>query len=579
LSVKEVQTVLEKDKIQRDDEVNAKQKALAKFKRDNVAMANETDRAAVLSKSLGALSEKLTEAQVAQTQADLNYRDALEVSNDPEKIQKFVAALQDNGKLPRNTEADEARQEKRKLEEEKLDLVEKLGPKSPMVLDQDAKIKALDPDTIEADADQRIFKRHFASCAEILDSSDKLVTSLKEKYDQQQQESTKLNLELADYQRQQSDLEADAQRAERLDEQAESKMKAISIGQDYGPVKVQVLEQARPAFEPVRPQKMSVFGIAMGMGLVVGFSGILACDWMDTRMRSPEQVHADMTVPVLGTVPRIPGGKSVSLAGRQVMLDPMSEVAEGFRSIRTALYFGMHDGRARTILVTSPISGEGKTTLVSNLAISMAQAGRRTLILDADFRKPTQHVVFGLSGEVGLSSVLSGSATLADAIHHTDIDRLDVLPCGPIPMNPSESLNSHGFQQLLDGLSDEYDCVLLDSAPVVPVTDARILAAICDLTLLVLRAEQSTRKTSIYARNSLYSVGAEIAGIVLNDVNHWHGAGYSTYGYHSRYSRNGADAEIAADPVIERMPALTRASQIALATPPATKAKIKRTKK
>ena len=530
----------------------------------------------MINQSLSTLSTDLTKAQDEVADAEFRYNAAFAVSNDPDKIQSFVATLRYNGQLPPNTELEEASQELHQLKKQKSEMGSNHGPNYVPLQELNAQIDAIHLDKIEADSNLTAFKAYFASCAQLLAIKKASLQQRKDSYDQQQQAATKLTMELADYKHNEADLEADAARAQRLDDQADGHVKEISVGQDIGLAKVQVLETAKPSFEPVRPQKSTVLGIALGMGMILGLSGIVACDWMDTRLRSPDQVLADLTVPVLGTVPRIPGGKNIIISGRQVMLDPMSEVSEGFRSIRTALYFGMHDGRARTILVTSPMPGEGKTTLVSNLAISMAQAGRRVLILDADFRKPMQHVVFGISSEVGLSTVLAGGASIAEAIRRTPIDRLDVLPCGPVPMNPSESLNSQGFQQLLNGLADEYDCVILDSAPVVPVTDARILAAICDLTLLVLRAEQSTRKTSIYARNSLYSVGAEIAGIVLNDVSVWGGPSYANYSYRSRNPQTGTSADLSNDAGLPRMPELTRAAQIALVPNPPVKGNAKR---
>jgi capsular exopolysaccharide synthesis family protein len=546
-TVAETERVLETEKSHRDEEVRAKLDALSRYKRDNAGLAAESAQSAVISQALATISEKLSKAQLDLDEAEVNLDAARAVVGDPDRIQQFITGLRSSGDLPPNVELEDAQQSLRLLLQQKSANSGNYGPNSPYMKDLDAKIASIQLDKVEADSNLRTFKTYLASSAARVESKKLLVGRLKADYDQKQNASNQIASKLADYKRVEGDLEAEVARAERLDEKAEANVKELSIGKEIGGVKVEVLEPAKPSFDPVRPQKMTVLGIAVAMGMVLGFSGIVACDWMDTRLRSPEQVMSDLTVPVLGTVPHIHGGKNVALSGRQVMLDPMSEVAEAYRSIRTALYFGMQNDRARTILVTSPMPGEGKTTLASNLAISMAQAGRRTLILDADFRKPMQHVVFGFSGDLGLSSVLSGQASIGEAIHHTSIDRLDVLPCGPVPLNPSESLNSHGFQQLLDELSDEYDCVVLDSAPVVPVTDARILAAICDLTLLVLRAEQSTRKTSVLARNSLYSVGAEIAGIVLNDVSSWRGAGYSTYSYRSRRPQNGIMPELATD--------------------------------
>ena len=208
----------------------------------------------------------------------------------------------------------------------------------------------------------------------------------------------------------------------------------------------------------------------------------------------------------------------------------------------------MPHGTAKTILVTSPSPGDGKTTLASNLAVAMSQAGNRVLLLDADFRKPMQHRIFDLPGKTGLSTVLAGDTPLDQAIVQTNIAGLHVLPCGPIPANPSEILNSQMFADVLDELIARYDHVILDSPPVMPVTDARILAASADATLLALRAEKTTRKGAVYARDVLRSVGARFLGIVVNDVPRRKGVyGYYytdadtyTYGYTTSGRRNGS---------------------------------------
>ena len=219
-----------------------------------------------------------------------------------------------------------------------------------------------------------------------------------------------------------------------------------------------------------------------------------------------EEIKQLLGLPVLGVVPHMVARTPVQ-RGMQLHLDPMSDVAEAYRTIRTAVYFGVPAGITKTLLVTSPSPGDGKTTLVSNLAVAMAQAGNRVLLLDADFRKPAQHKIFELEKSTGLSSLLAGEVNLDSAIKRTEVNGLEVLPCGPIPANPSEILNSQMFADLLEQLSERYDHVLLDSPPVVPVTDARILAASCGATLLALRAEKTTRKTASYARDVLRGVG------------------------------------------------------------------------
>jgi len=208
-----------------------------------------------------------------------------------------------------------------------------------------------------------------------------------------------------------------------------------------------------------------------------------------------------------------------------------SAVAEACRTIRTAIYFGAPKDRCRTVLVTSPASSDGKSTMASNLAITMAQAGKRVLLVDADLRLPTQHAIFGIRHEYGLSSVLDGKVTLDQAVQPTAVSGLEVLPCGPKPSNPAEVLNSSMFNELLEVLSERYDQVIIDSPPVMGIADARIIAAACDVTILVLRADKSTRRMSELARDGLGSVGANLLGIVINEVEPSDGNGYGYHGY------------------------------------------------
>ena len=189
------------------------------------------------------------------------------------------------------------------------------------------------------------------------------------------------------------------------------------------------------------------------------------------------------------------------------------------------------------MLITSPAPGDGKSTFVSNLAIAMAQTGKRVLIVDADFRAPMQHRLFGLKDRTGFATVLGGEHQLDQVIQRTEVEGLDVLPCGPIPNSPAEMLNDPSFSDKLNDLADMYDMVLLDSPPVTAVTDARIIAACADVTLLVIRPTASTRKQAIEARDGLRSVGARLIGIAINGVRPGSHFGGPT-GYYARSSRN-----------------------------------------
>jgi capsular exopolysaccharide synthesis family protein len=190
------------------------------------------------------------------------------------------------------------------------------------------------------------------------------------------------------------------------------------------------------------------------------------------------------------------------------------------------------------MLITSPAAGEGKSTLVSNLAIALANAGQKTLILDADFRKPTQHVIFGLDPhERCLSHVFTGTMTLAAAVQPSGIEGLHVLTGGFGISNPAEVLNSQHFAHLLTCLTEVYDRIVIDAPPVTVVTDAQILGALCDGTVLVLRADKSARRVALHAIDALQSVGARLLGVVVNEVSKsGHRYGYYYDRYHRYYS-------------------------------------------
>lgn len=336
---------------------------------------------------------------------------------------------------------------------------------------------------------------------------------------------------ITEYSIMQSDWEKAKSRCDILDKRIEE----LSATEDVGALNISILEVAQPTVKPSKPQKARVMAIAMVLGLMFGGGLALLRDFMDHKFRSSEEIGNILGIPVLGSIPSMSQEQSVSERGQKVYLDSSSRVAEAYRTIRTAVFFSVPPSEAKTLLVTSPAPGEGKTTLVSNLAIAMAQAGQKTLVLDADFRKPMQHSIFKISQERGLSSVLTGAATLEEAIQTNVIDGLDVLPIGPTVSNPSEILNSGTYAGMLKKLADKYDRIIIDSPPSIPVTDAQILAALSDATLLVIKAESSTKRTSLHTRDNLLNVGATLLGTVVNDVSKNNGR----YGYSTRYKHYG----------------------------------------
>ena len=210
--------------------------------------------------------------------------------------------------------------------------------------------------------------------------------------------------------------------------------------------------------------------------------------------------------------------------------EPKSVAAEAYRILRTNLQFASPDERPRTILVTSPGPGDGKSTITANLATSLAQAGVQVIAVNGDLRRPSLHNFFQVRNSVGLTSVLVGQAKLDAALQQTMVPRVRVLPSGPIPPNPSELLGSRRMQAVLNELRELADLLLIDAPPVLAVTDAGLLARIVDACLLVISIGQTPRELAVSAKEQLEQVGARLLGVVANRVDKGTGGYY--YYYH-----------------------------------------------
>jgi len=271
----------------------------------------------------------------------------------------------------------------------------------------------------------------------------------------------------------------------------------------------------------------------------------IANEALDNTVRTPEAAEELVGAPMLGMLPLLTDAKQrttedAPLRDLTVFREPASLAAEACRSIRTNLMFLSAQKEVRVFVVTSPGPRDGKTTAAISLAITMAQAGARVLLLDADLRKPRIHKSFGLPADKGVSTAIMGEAAVKDLIVHTAIPRLDVLPCGPIPPNPAELLHADRFREILAQCRQDYDKVILDAPPIGPVTDPAILGSITDGVIMVLRAGHTTRDSATYARRHLTDAGARILGLVVNQPDRKggkHGYGYSYYAPYDRYYR------------------------------------------
>jgi capsular exopolysaccharide synthesis family protein len=237
-------------------------------------------------------------------------------------------------------------------------------------------------------------------------------------------------------------------------------------------------------------------------------------------VHTPDEAGRLLGLPVLGVIPAVRHAvaNARKQLGRATHLAPNSDVAEAYRTLRAAVYYGWPDRTVKSVLVTSPERGDGKSTTASNLAIAMAQAGLRTLLVDADLRAAVQHKLFEVPNTSGLSDIIARGVSFEHAVRPTEVAGLSLLPSGTPTPAPAEITNGQAFGKLLQQLEQAYDLIVIDSPPLLAVADARILGAQAGLTILTLRAEKSTRQEVMQACQQLHAVGSSILGVVLNGV-------------------------------------------------------------
>jgi len=328
----------------------------------------------------------------------------------------------------------------------------------------------------------------------------------------------------------------------------------VAVG-DLSPERADGVEAVRasvttPAVAPAEPSSPNVTrNLALGLvlGVMLGVGVALLREMLDTKVRDERDINAVTDSSVIGVVGFEPTGME-----KPVFMydDPTGQRAEAVRRLRTNLQFVDLADRPGSIVVTSSVPGEGKSTTAINLAVALADSGARVVLVDADLRRPSVADYMGLEGRVGLTTVLIGRAEVADVVQPWRDTSLDVLPSGQIPPNPSELLGSRAMATLLGSLTKSYDMVLIDSPPLLPVTDAAVLTKLAGGALVVAGADRIHKAQLRESLDNLENVDARVLGLVLNKVEQKSRSGYE-YTYESYSSVDGAGQS--AQPTSRRM--------------------------
>jgi capsular exopolysaccharide synthesis family protein len=295
---------------------------------------------------------------------------------------------------------------------------------------------------------------------------------------------------------------------------------------------VDVLNPATTPSSPFYPQPKKDLLVGLIVGLLLGVAAAFVWEQLDDAVRGRADAdRATNGLPVLGLVPRVPGWRNRTDPLLVTRDDPRSSAAESYRSLVTSLEFVGVDGSSRVILFTSPGASEGKTTTVANVGMAFAEAGHRTVIVDADLRRPRLHSFFEVSGSVGLSTVLSGKIDVATAVQTIDGEHpIHLVPAGPVAPNPAELLRTDTVEVALTKLRETFDVVVVDSPPVLPVADALVLSRYIDVAVLLATADSTGRRKLSRAVEALRQVDAPLRGVVLNGVGSAESDEYGYYG-------------------------------------------------
>ena len=269
--------------------------------------------------------------------------------------------------------------------------------------------------------------------------------------------------------------------------------------------------------KPSSPKPIVVGALGVLVGLALGIAVAFVRERLDDGLRGRSDLETAIGAAVLGVVPKVPGWKNRHDAKLVSREQPKSGVAESYRTLRTSVSFAAAQSGIKTIMITSPAAGDGKTTTAANLALVLADAGKRVVLVSADLRKPRIHQFFELSNEVGLSNVLAGEVEPWEAILDPGVENLRIMPSGPVPSRPAEMLQSEHMAEIITGLRDVSDFIIVDTAPVLLVSDALALVPLTDGVLFVADADKTPRSAVMQTRDHLEQVGATIFGAVLND--------------------------------------------------------------
>ena len=526
--------------------VETSQEKLVRYQKQHEILGTD-EKQNIITAKLDELNKELTLVESDRMDKEALYR--LVESGDPDAIVSSASAIGDG--TPGSQSASQlletlrARQADMKIQA--ADLSTQFGPAYPRLSQLNSQLKEIDAQ-IQAEMKKIASKLRGQYTAALQREN-----MLRDALEKQKQEANKLNESAIEYSLLKRDVDTNRQLYEGLLE----KLKEAGVSAGLKSNNFRIVDSARPPVAPIEPNvsRNLLFALALGLASGVGLAFIL--EGLDNTVRTTEQAQMTSSLASLGMIPL--GSKTAREGAHQKRLviasskeavelvtqvRPQSQMAESYRALRTSLLLSNLGAPPKVIMITSALPQEGKTTTSINSAVVLAQKGVRVLLVDADLRRPSIHKTLGMGPHSGLSNVLTGSATLEQAITRTPVlPNLFVLPAGTPPPNPAELLASTNMRDVLAHLREQFDHIVIDTPPSLSVTDAVVLSPRADAVVLVIRSGQTTKQALRRSRDVLIQVNAKVVGVLLNAVDLSSPDYYYYYEYQGKYARYYRDED------------------------------------
>ena len=524
--------------------VETSQEKLVKYQKEHQILGID-EKQNITTAKLDELNKELTAAESQRMEKESIYR--LADSGDTDSAAAIAGGI--SSKVTGSTSGllDKLQAAKADLNIQIAQFSTQFGPSYPKLAELNNQVKEIDSQ-IQSEM-KKVSSRLRGDYLAALQRENMLRAALEE----QKQQENKLNESAIEY----SLLKRDFETNRTLYEGLLQKLKEAGVTAGLRSNNIRQVDIARTPEAPAEPNIPRNLGFALALGLTSGIGLAFLLEGIDNTVRTPEQAQAISGLPSLGMIPlgsrtsseTNPTGLSVAASKEAVELitisRPQSQMSESYRALRTSLLLTSLGAPPKTILITSALPQEGKTTTSINTATVLAQKGTRVLLIDADLRRPSIHKTLGMGPRVGLSNVLTGGTTVQQAtVRSSVLPNLFILPAGTPPPNPAELLASSQMMDILAELRDQYDHIIVDTPPTLSVTDAVVLSTRADAVVLVIRSGQTTKPALRRSRDILAQVNARVAGVLLNAVDLDSPDYYYYYEYQGKYGQRYYDEEM-----------------------------------